>query len=112
MRCGIVREVAEWPVAIDRRYHDAVILDLDSVVTATVFTGLETRDDRLTLDPRWPKSLGPIGFAFVYRGQRLHLRISGRARGLTSEAGNTGRVLVECRGRVHHLLPGHTIKVA
>jgi phosphoglycolate phosphatase-like HAD superfamily hydrolase len=33
LRCGIVREVTEWPVTIDRRYHDAVILDLDSVVT-------------------------------------------------------------------------------
>jgi len=76
------------------------------------FTGLETRDDRLILAPLWPKALGPIGFAFVYRGQRLHLRISGRAGELTSEAGNTGRVLVECRGRVQHLLPGHTIEVA
>ena len=76
------------------------------------FTGLETRDDRLILGPQWPKSLGPIGFAFVYRGQRLHLRISGRAGELTSEAGNTGRLLVECRGRVQHLLPGHTIEVA
>lgn len=70
------------------------------------FTGLETRDDRLILGPQWPKSLGPIGFAFVYRGQRLHLRVSGRAGELTSEAGNAGPVLVECRGRVQQLLPG------
>jgi alpha,alpha-trehalase len=77
-----------------------------------VFYRIRTRDDRLILGPHWPKSLGPIGFAFVYRSQRLHLRISGRAGELTSEAGNTGRVLVECRGRVQHLLPGHTIEVA
>ena len=76
------------------------------------FTGLETRDDRLILAPQWPKSLGPIGFAFVYRRQRLHLRVSGRAGKLTSEAGNTGPVLVECRGRVQQLPPGHTIEVA
>ncbi len=76
------------------------------------FTGLETRDDRLILGPQWPKSLGPIGFAFVYRGQRLHLRISGRAGQLTSEAGNAGPVLVECRGRVQNLVPGQTIEVA
>ncbi|MEB3981533.1 trehalose-phosphatase [Mycobacterium sp. 663a-19] len=76
------------------------------------FTGLETRDDRLILNPQWPKSLGPIGFAFVYRGQRVHLRISGRAGRLTSEAGNTGPVLVECRGRVQQLQPGRTIEVA
>ncbi|BBX65818.1 putative glycosyl hydrolase [Mycobacterium saskatchewanense] len=76
------------------------------------FTGLETRDDRLVLAPHWPKALGPIEFAFVYRGQRLHLRISGRAGALTSEAGNAEPIRVECRGRLHRLEPGHTIEVA
>jgi alpha,alpha-trehalase len=76
------------------------------------FTGLETRDDRLILSPQWPKGLDPIEFPFVYRGQRLHLRVSGRAAELTSEAGNSASIAVECRGRVTHLLPGHTIEVA
>ena len=75
------------------------------------FTGLETRDDRLVLGPHWPERLGPIEFPFVYRGQRLHLRISGRSAALTAEAGTAGPVDVECRGRVHRLLPGHTIEV-
>ncbi|HTQ21861.1 trehalose-phosphatase [Mycobacterium sp.] len=75
------------------------------------FTGLETRNDRLVLGPHWPESLGPIEFPFVYRGHRLHLRISGRTAALTAEAGNTGPIDVECRGRVHRLLPGHTIEV-
>lgn len=76
------------------------------------FTGLETRDDRLVLGPHWPEALGPIEFPFVYRGQRVHLRISGRSGVLTSESGNAGTVTVECRGRVQHLLPGHSIEVA
>lgn len=76
------------------------------------FTGLETRDDRLILSPQWPKALDPIEFPFVYRGQRLHLRVSGRAAELTSEAGNSASVAVECRGRVHRLLPGRTVEVA
>lgn len=76
------------------------------------FTGLETRDDRLILAPQWPKALGPIEFPLVYRGQRLHLRVAGRAGALTSEAGNTTPVRVECRGRVRELLPGHTVGVA
>jgi alpha,alpha-trehalase len=76
------------------------------------FTGLETRDDRLVLGPHWPKALGLIEFPFVYRGHRLHLRISGRTGALTSEGGNTGPIMVECRGRVQHLLPGRTIEVA
>ncbi|UXA08366.1 trehalose-phosphatase [Mycobacterium sp. SMC-2] len=75
------------------------------------FTGLETRDDRLILSPLWPKALDPIEFPFVYRGQRLHLRVSGRAGELTSEAGNSASVTVECRGRVHHLLPGNKVEV-
>jgi alpha,alpha-trehalase len=76
------------------------------------FTGLETRDDRLILGPQWPEALGPIEFPFVYRGHRLHLRISGRAGALTSERGNTGPILVECRGSAQRLLPGHTIEVS
>ncbi|ORW26200.1 trehalose-phosphatase [Mycobacterium palustre] len=76
------------------------------------FTGLETRDDRLVLGPHWPESLGPIEFPFVYRGHRLHLRISGRTGHLTSEGGTSGPIMVECRGRVQHLRPGCTIEVA
>lgn len=76
------------------------------------FTGLETRDDRLVLSPHWPEALGPIEFPFVYRGQRVHLRISGRTGVLTSESGNAGGITVECRGRVQHLLPGGSIEVA
>ena len=76
------------------------------------FTGLETRDDRLILGPHWPEALGPIEFPLVYRGQRLHLRISGRTGALTSEAGNARPVTVECRGSVQQLMPGCTIEVA
>ncbi|OBJ05570.1 trehalose-phosphatase [Mycobacterium alsense] len=75
------------------------------------FTGLETRDDRLVLAPHWPGALGPIEFPFVYRGHRVHLRISGRTGVLTSEAGNTGSITVECRGGVQRLLPGHTLTI-
>ncbi len=76
------------------------------------FTGLETRNDRLVLGPHWPEALGPIEFPFVYRGHRLHLRISGRTGALTSEGGNAGPITVECRGRIQHLQPGRTIEVA
>ncbi|MGZ4563942.1 MAG: glycosyl hydrolase family 65 protein, partial [Mycobacterium sp.] len=62
--------------------------------------------------PQWPKALDPIEFPFVYRGQRLHLRVSGRAAELTSEAGNNASIAVECRGRMQHVLPGHTVQVA
>ncbi|MGA8254580.1 MAG: hypothetical protein WBW75_06780 [Mycobacterium sp.] len=41
--------MTEWPVTIDRRYHDAVILDLDSVVTTTEPTGARTLDSSVPL---------------------------------------------------------------
>lgn len=75
------------------------------------FTGLEMRDDRLILGPLWPERLGPMEFAMVYRGHRLHLRISGRTATVTAEAGKAQAVEVECRGRVQQLAPGHTIEV-
>lgn len=75
------------------------------------FTGLETRDDRLVLSPQWPEGLGPIEFPFVYRGHRLHLELKGRSATLTAESGSTGPIDVECRGRIHRLLPGSTIEV-
>lgn len=46
---GIVTKLTEWPVTIDRRYHDAVILDLDSVVTTTEPTGARTLDSSVPL---------------------------------------------------------------
>lgn len=75
------------------------------------FTGLETRDDRLILGPMWPDALGPMEFAIVYRGQRLHLRIGGRTARVTAEAARAPSIDVECRGRVQRLVPGHSIEV-
>ncbi len=76
------------------------------------FTGLKTRNDHLIVGPQWPEALGPIEFPLVYRGQRLHFRISGGVGALTSEARNARPIPVECRGSVQELLPGHTIEVA
>ncbi|MFP1154709.1 trehalose-phosphatase [Mycobacterium sherrisii] len=75
------------------------------------YTGLETRNDRLLLGPHWPTALGPIEFPLVYRAQRLHLRVTGRTATVTSEAGNTESVDVECRGQIRRLPPGRTIAV-
>lgn len=75
------------------------------------FTGLEMRDDRLILGPLWPEALGPLEFAIVYRGLRLHLRIRGRTATVAAEAGKAEPIEVECRGRVQQLVPGHTIEL-
>lgn len=75
------------------------------------FTGLEMRDDRLILGPLWPETLGPMELAIVYRGMRLHLRISGRTAKVTAEAGKAQPIEVECRGRVERLAPGRSIEL-
>ncbi|MGZ4510915.1 MAG: hypothetical protein ACXVX4_06100 [Mycobacterium sp.] len=36
--------MTEWPVAVDRRYHDAVIFGLDCVITQTAPGVAEARD--------------------------------------------------------------------
>ncbi len=52
LRCGIVTKVTEWAATVDRRYHDAVILGLDSVITETASGTteiIETRDSTVPL---------------------------------------------------------------
>src|SRR6516225_1912572 len=46
---GIVTGVTEWPATIDRRYHDAVILGIDSVVTETAPGVVEALDSAVPL---------------------------------------------------------------
>jgi alpha,alpha-trehalase len=48
-RCGIVTEATEWPATIDRRYHDAVIFGLDSVITETAPGAVATGDSTVPL---------------------------------------------------------------
>ncbi len=46
---GIVTEVTEWPATIDRRYHDAVLLGLGSVITETASGAIAARDSTVPL---------------------------------------------------------------
>ena len=41
--------MTEWPATIDRRYHDAVILGLDSVIAETAPGAVEIRDSTIPL---------------------------------------------------------------
>jgi alpha,alpha-trehalase len=49
LHCGIVTDMTEWPTAVDRRYHDAVIFDLDGLVTETVSGGVRVFDSTVPL---------------------------------------------------------------
>jgi trehalose/maltose hydrolase-like predicted phosphorylase len=74
------------------------------------FTGLEIRGDRIVLAPHWPESLGVLGFPIRYRGQHLHLRISGKGAEISVDPQEVPSAEVECRGRVERLTPGRVIR--
>ncbi len=74
------------------------------------FTGLETRGNRLVLDPNWPESLGALGFPIHYRGHHLHVRVRGREAEVSVDHREVAPVVIECRGRVEELAPGRTIR--
>ena len=74
------------------------------------FTGLETRADRLILNPMWPESLGALRMPIYYRGYRMHLTIKGRSAELSVDPADHPPVEIECRGRVETLTPGTTLR--
>ena len=74
------------------------------------FTGLETRADRLILNPMWPESLGTLRMPIYYRGYRLHLTIIGRSVELSIDPTDHPPIDIECRGRVQTLTPGTSLR--
>ncbi len=74
------------------------------------FTGLETRADRLILNPMWPESLGALRMPIYYRGNRMHLTIIGRTAELSIDPADHPPVEIECHGRVATLTPGTSLR--
>ena len=74
------------------------------------FTGLETRGDRLILNPMWPESLGSLRMPIHYRGYRLHLTIAGRSAEVSVDPADHRPIEIECRGRVATLTPGTSVR--
>jgi alpha,alpha-trehalase len=73
------------------------------------FTGLETRGDRLILNPMWPEELGALRMPIHYRGYRMHLTITGRSAKISVDPADHPPVVIECRGQVATLMPGTSI---
>ena len=73
------------------------------------FTGIETRADRLILNPMWPESLGALRMPIYYRGYRLHLTIIGRSAEVSVDPTDHPPIEIECRGRVQTVRPGSTL---
>ncbi len=73
------------------------------------FSGLELRNDRLILNPRWPRSLGALSFRIYYRRHRLKLTVSGSGIEVTSEQRDVDPIDVQCRDLLVQLAPGRTV---
>jgi trehalose/maltose hydrolase-like predicted phosphorylase len=73
------------------------------------FTGLETRGDRLILNPMWPEDLGALRMPIHYRGYRMHLTITGRSAEISVDPADHPPVTIECRGTVTTLTPGTSV---
>ncbi len=74
------------------------------------FTGLETRGDRLILNPMWPESLGALRMPIHYRGYRMHLTVTGRSAEVSIDPADHPPIVIECRGQVATLSPGTSIR--
>ncbi|WP_312871909.1 glycoside hydrolase family 65 protein [Amycolatopsis acididurans] len=74
------------------------------------FSGLETRGERLLLNPHWPRPLGPLELSLNYRELPLLLRISEDQVDVAAGAGMQRAVEIVCRDRTATLEPGSTVR--
>jgi trehalose/maltose hydrolase-like predicted phosphorylase len=73
------------------------------------FSGLETRADRLVLNPFWPRELGILELTVRYRENLLTLRVSGHRVHVTAGSGVHRAIKVSCRDETAELRPGTTL---
>ncbi len=73
------------------------------------FAGLETRGDRLVLNPYWPESLGTLDFTVLYHEHPLRIRVNGRRIDVAAGTGAQRPIEIACRGETALLDPGSTV---
>jgi trehalose 6-phosphate phosphatase len=74
------------------------------------FSGLETREDQLLLNPYWPEPLGVLEFPIRYREHPLLLRISGPRVEVAADPGMHQPIEITCRDETVTLKPGSTVR--
>ncbi len=70
------------------------------------FAGVETREDRLILNPYWPSDFGPLEFDLLYRDHLLTVQVDEDAVRLTAAAGEAPAIDVSCRDDTARLEAG------
>lgn len=74
------------------------------------FSGLETRGERLLLNPHWPHELGLLELTLHYREVPLLLRITEDRVDVAAGAGTQRPIEIVCRGQTARLEPGSTVR--
>jgi alpha,alpha-trehalase len=78
------------------------------------YTGIETRDDILRLDPVLPVELGSLSFDVRYRGHAMHLEFTADHVRLKSEREGAAvdvPMPVDVCGTIYEIVPGATLEV-
>jgi len=78
------------------------------------YSGLETREDVLILNPRLPDELHELRFSILYRRQTIHIEISHaqvRAQLSADHAGHPTTVMADIAGHFTILEPGEMVEV-
>uniref|UniRef100_UPI0003805054 glycosyl hydrolase family 65 protein n=1 Tax=Nocardiopsis lucentensis TaxID=53441 RepID=UPI0003805054 len=73
------------------------------------FSGLETREGRLELNPYWPEELGTLTLSITYREHPLRLHVCGHCVEVVAGAGMHRSIEVACRDETAELRPGATV---
>jgi trehalose 6-phosphate phosphatase len=74
------------------------------------FAGMETREDMLRFDPRWPPALRLLRFGLLYRERRLTVRVSRSSIRVSADTGTGPPVRVACSGQIHDLRSGEAVE--
>ncbi len=75
------------------------------------YSGIETREDVLRLDPVIPPELGRLAFDLRYRGHLVALELTPELARVRVDLTEGEPVDVECRRRIHRVQPGNTIEI-
>lgn len=74
------------------------------------YTGIETRDNKLWLNPSLPDELSEVQFDISYRQQRINLQIAGRTLKLYSRKYKVDPVILVFRDKTFELKPGDSLE--
>ncbi|MEO6628545.1 MAG: glycosyl hydrolase family 65 protein, partial [Aquihabitans sp.] len=75
------------------------------------YSGLETREDALRLDPVIPRELGRLAFDVHYRGLLVALELTPELARVRIDMTEGAPITISCRGRRYRLQPGNMLEI-